>query len=59
MGGDEGDAAVLTASAGVVEGEAGVAEVRLKTGTASGVLIAVSGFGVGERSPRAMAAERG
>lgn len=57
VGGDEGDATVLAAATGVVVDDGGIAEVGLTAGATSGVLVTVTGLGVGERSPRAIAAK--
>lgn len=57
VGGDEGDTTVLAAATGIVIGDGGIAEVRLTAGPMSGVLVAVTGLGVGKRSPRAITAE--
>lgn len=58
MGGDEGVAAVDATAAGIFRWYSEGPEVGLASSSANGVLVAVAGLGVGERSPSAIAAER-
>lgn len=57
MGGDEGDAAIDATTSGMFRWYGEMAKVGLASGSSGGVLVAVAGLGVGERSPSAIAAK--
>lgn len=57
MGGDEGFAAVDATATGIFMCSSEMAEVWLASDSSGGVLVAVAGLGVGERSPSAIAAK--
>lgn len=57
MGGGEGNAAIDATAAGIFMCSSEMAKVGLASRSSGGVLVAVAGLGVGERSPRAIAVE--